>query len=276
MSKIDDTVFDELAEIWDAIITRTTHPVVKDFQKKERNFLDKTILDAPYNKIGLIEIGCGTGRLLLQYMNTRIDPIGHRGLKDEELRELQERIGYIIGIDASAAMIERTIQNLKNYELTNRYMNDTFLIQMDAIEIAENLPKFLSKHNLQNFPRIFFCMLCTLGNISMPKRSRILKAINEVMLPQDIFVASVWNRERFEDGIKMYQRFKRLIGDFTKKNVLRETAEIVTKTGYYSHWFYPSELEELVEKSGFRIEKMETPRDGRAGGFCVLIKAKKL
>jgi SAM-dependent methyltransferase len=276
MPKIDDTVFDELAEIWDEIISRTTHPIVKDFQKKERNFLDEVILDTSHNKIGLIEIGCGTGRLILQYMNMRIDPIGHRRLKDEELLGLQEKIGYIIGIDASAAMIERTIRNLRSYELTNRYMNDVFLIHMDAREIAEDLPKFLSKHNLQNFPRIFFCMLCTLGNISMPKRARILKAINEVMVPQDIFVASVWNRERFEDGIKMYQHFKRLIGDFREKNIFRETAEIVTETGYYSHWFYPKELKELVEKSGFRIEKMETPRDGRAGGFCVLIEAKKL
>ena len=36
-----DSVFDKLAEKWDKFITRSTHPIVKDFQRKERDFLDE-------------------------------------------------------------------------------------------------------------------------------------------------------------------------------------------------------------------------------------------
>ena len=154
-------------------------------------------------------------------------------------------------------------------------MKDVFLIRMDAVNLAKKLPKFLIKYGLQNYSRIFCCTLCTLGNIPMPKRIKILKAINKAMSPLDNLVVAVWNRERFEDGIKMYEPFKGLIGNFTDKSIFRETGEIYTEAGYYIHWFYAEELREQLEKIGFRVEKLETPKDGDAGGFCVLAVAKQ-
>ena len=98
---------------------------------------------------------------------------------------------------------------------------------------------------------------------------------NEATLLAILECLPVWNRERFDDGIKMYEPFKGLIGNFTDKNIFRETAEIHTETGYYIHWFYAEELREQLEKTGFKVEKLETPKDGDAGGFCVLAIAKK-
>jgi len=270
-----DSVFDKLAEKWDKFITKSTHPVVKDFQRKERDFLDEVILEAPGGKIGLIEIGSGTGRLLFQYIDTEIDPIGNRRLKKGDLLKLKEKIAYIIGVDNSTSMMEKSIQNLMDRNLINRYMKDVFLIRMDAVNLAKKLPKFLNRYGLQDYPRIFFCMLCTLGNIPMPKRIKVLKAINKTMSPLDNFVVAVWNRERFENGIEMYEPFKGLIGNFTNRNIFRETAEIHTETGYYIHWFYAEELKEQLEKTGFRVEKLEAPKAGNAGGYCVLAVAKR-
>lgn len=230
-----------------------------EFQKFERDFLDEVILSLTEELIVLIEIGCGTGRLLLQYVNPYSPLAGDRKISDAKRLKLATQIIHIVGIDSSNQMIRRLKQNLQKTEYTvSGTTNEVSIVERDAKELSSFLPALLKKKHRENFCRVFCIMLCTLGNMRKKTRKTVLQEIRKVMNPRDILVVSVWNRALFKRGVEeIYRKFTGLIGEFNEENVNYGEAEIVTNTEYYIHWFSRGELQELLSENGFEVEDIK-------------------
>lgn len=255
--------------LYDRHITFTKHETLRRYLKSERDFLDEAILGLPAESAVLIEIGCGTGRLLLQYIDPYSPLAEDRKITMAKRLKLASKIVHVVGIDFSRQMIRRLRQNLQKYNVSE-IGNEVSVVQRDVTQLSAFLPALLKKHNLENYCKVFCIMLCTLGNMRSQTRKTVLQEIRKVMNPGDVLIASVWNRTLFKKGVQeIYKEFTSLIGDFNEKNVNYEEAEFETEAKYYIHWFSKRELKELFGETGFKVEDISPKKTD----FFILVKA---
>lgn len=239
-------------DLYDRHITFADHPILNRFTNFERDYLDKAILHMPTESVVLIEIGCGTGRLLIQYIDPYSKLAKDRKIKRGEKIALAQKIQHVVGIDSSKYMIERLDANLQRYTSMEGITNGYTIENGDATQLNSVLPEILRRQNLEEHPKVFCIMLCTLGNMRKKTRITVLKEIRKAMTQSDILVVSVWNRALFKKGVhNIYGDFTGLIGEFSEENIDYKEAELETEIKYFIHWFSKEELKQLLTATGF-------------------------
>jgi len=259
--------WDRVAEDYDKSLTNryTAEEGSILYQQFEEDYIEQTIEDeAKKGKIILIELGCGTGRILKKYAN---DP----------------RVEYLIGIDFSEKMIECLF---KNFECVKELIGEKIIIVQDLAENA--FLSFNKNDGFKNTIPIAICMFNTLGNIEYEERRiEVLKRIKEMIGINGIGIISVFNRalmemditgtvecdryytdERIEKLIvppQLSKKYvKKIITPIFKKNhkvslhelgllsIDKQTGDIRTDD-FYSHWFDKEELQNIIKISGLKV-----------------------
>lgn len=178
-------------------------------------------------KTRLIEIGCGSGIACLPFVH---------------------QVRSIFGIDFSKKAIgdfQKKIQGKGSIQ--------AFPILGDAGQLGpllQNHPKW--DPNLAS-PRLFTCMMNTLGTMKPKVRSEVFQSIGTIYRPEtDAFFLVTFNARYFEEeginGFYKSESMRKLIGEI---QLCGNEPYSLLNDRYYSHWFPNDELERLLSNAGF-------------------------
>lgn len=265
------------------------NPELPDFfeecKRREQALLLDTLTECGKNHEGrpvtFVEIGCGTGRALLE----------------AALPELHEQTEYLIGFDSSWGMLKKAEENLREELFKARdddrrrgLLKRVAFCSMDAgtmdlhfregtlVDEASGTTLAWRPEGAQVDPdryresqKVFGCMLNTLGVIPDDERHHIVANMVNALGKGDYLVMSVFNGERFAHGAaalypllrgitqardETYEHFDEAQGVFS----------VSGSPGYFSRWFFPTaegrdiDYEHSVRGMVDRIERESSHR----------------
>jgi SAM-dependent methyltransferase len=229
-----------------------------NYQEFEQKYIDEVIGEAATkNKIVLIELGCGTGRIFANYID-------------------DDRIKYLIGIDFSEKMLKSL---LKNFESCRETAKEKLILAQCLAE--ESFISFDDNDEFRDTIPIVICMFNTLGNVEQyERRIEVLKRIKEMIGDRGIGIISVFNRDlmkRDATGSAECQRYytdERVQKLIVPPNIVekckiagaslleqkqlfiyQDSGDVRTKD-FYSHWFDEAELRNIIKISGLSVIEM--------------------
>ena len=170
-------IWDKIAPNFDAYISRTNNSLTIEYEKAEEKRLFEVILNRlKTDDLTIIEIGCGTGRLLLRVADAKLDKVpGAYTIK------------RFVGIDISAPMLELA---KKNASTTGDVIE---FVHADAREVNK-----IRKSIVENTAAIVFCVLNTLGIFFPQDRPGIISAMARLAGKNGTVFLSVFNAREFE------------------------------------------------------------------------------
>jgi hypothetical protein len=261
--------WNEIADRYDGWVTdNASLPFLRDFIRAERGFVRSYIGDlvTSDHEVCLVEIGCATGRAILDY-----PPPEHA-----------DAVKLLIGIDNAPAMVNAAehnrVQALKALRLSNQpadLMEKASFYELSAFALTTQIENgllhtpqslaslsprkgYLIDANVFNrSTRVYLCLLNTLGVISPKDRceSFVLHSLR-AMGEGDHLIVSVFDEARFDSTAPdLYSALSPMIGAFDPGNVdsANRAYEIRDDPGYYSHWFGAGELETLLKVGANRL-----------------------
>ncbi len=245
-------------------------------------------------EFSLIEVGCGDGRALLDYI-----PV-----------ELARHTAYVVGIDYARAMINAASGELRRLQQRNAFaaeysqmLNDrTAFFQLNA----EYMRSFFDDGRLRSFEqlleaapstgevsidasnyatstKVFCCLLNTIGVIeTSDRRVTFVEAMLSCLGVNDSLIITVFAAERFEDEARnLYGKLEEMINAEVTEvqfDVEKANFEVAGYPGYFSHWFTERELRRLIndaterlEREGRRFDSVKIEEMG-SGGYFVSIR----
>jgi len=205
---------------WGNAIYSGKVPIVFDVYKEELKFVDDIVSKGD----SLIEIGCGLGHFLLEFIN---------------------RVKYCIGIDISQDMLE--VARKRAAEMGAE--KNLFLINGDVVD-SENLVRKNLPEDFWNSRKVVCCVLNTLGVMKSDVRVNVLKEMRKLVGSNGVFVLILFDKADFADrGInEFYRNVPELCGSFDTDSVDFENGELHTDNGYYSHWFSREEVQNILKE----------------------------
>lgn len=299
-------VFDPVAiERWDHIAPRYTRFVtenvndiafLKDYTTEECKLVGECLssLVTGGHRLSLIEVGCGDGRAVLQYV-----PVA-----------LAEDTAYVVGLDYSPAMIQAAEVALNRRRLTpelqlpgaralarktsfyhldassmRRVFDDGRLVDLEQLQ-AGSLATMASEFDHATFAasqKVFCCLLNTIGVIEPPPRRA---AVVEMMLAalgiDDRLVLGVFAADAFEEHAPtLYRGLAEMLDTAVTEehfDVENATFRVDEAPGYYSQWFDEAQLLELVNAATLPLAEQgrafHPPQITRmdSGGYLVIIR----
>ncbi len=249
-------------------------PVLKRYEEWEKKQLDDFLATLTYRyDVALCEVGSGTGRLLLRYLDQGM------GVATPPLQlepdSAAARLTTLVGIDNSEEMLGRSKEKL-----------DAMLRESSVVASAKRPPKVIHIHadarkdlseyvvggrlnrekldelgtdareadDFDQSAKVICCMLNTLGIVEgASARRAILSSMKDAAGPKGHLFLSVLNGVGFLKHYKsIYEPLQELVGREHEWAVDKEAHVFRSKqSGYYSHWFEPQEIERLVRQAGY-------------------------
>lgn len=221
---------------------------------------DSAVLDRWFVEPGhLIDLGCGTGRLLVRF--------ARRGFR-------------VTGVDLSKHMLAEAQAKLLREQLTAQ------LIKADICQ----LPLSSREQNDELLPGSFdyaLCMFSTIGLIcGRENRLRFLRSVRQLLKPNGRLALHVHNRgfniQRHEGRVFLLSNFiKSMLGLVERGDKFLSNYRGIK--GMYVHVFTETEITGLLSEAGFTVSEilaLNNRRDGqlksgflrsiRANGFLIL------
>ena len=251
-----------------------TNPVTAEegsinYQEFEKEYID-TVIEAKTasGQIALVEIGCGTGRFLKEYVNNK-------------------KVKYLIGIDFSEKMLNCMA---KNFGCSLEQLGRRVIIVQGLAE--ETTIAFSRMPEFDKITIIAICVFNTLGNIESEKRRiQVLERIREMIGENGIAVISVFNKQLMQNDdtntaeFEKYYHDKRIEKLIIGPNIVKKEEKLIANSplrtefkknlnelelininklkgeirtpDFYSHWFGPNELRNLLKIAGLKIIDMK-------------------
>lgn len=260
-----EAVWNEVADLFDTYVTRTEIKPLLSYIQSEKFYLDKVIANCKGDCVSLVEIGSGTGRLLMRYLSKKqlLKEYADVNTDASIVEKFWNKLKIIVGVDCAEKMLEQTERNLEKHGLKQHLDNKLFLFKSRAeylrYGVNHNLDdtksRKLKQQGFWNHKRIVCNMLNTLGIMNPSIREDTLLEMKELAGPDGTIVLSVFDANYFTKGVEqIYTPLKGLVGDFSLGiNVDHLTSVFTTEKGYYSHWFTEEEITNLVREVGLKI-----------------------
>ncbi len=169
----------------------------------------------------LIELGCGTGQFL---------------------RPLSPQFAHVVGVDVSSIFLQRAAASLDGSGRIS-------LMRDDAADLSRVLSDTFGRHYLTAGPeRLVCCVMNTLGIMPKRSRQRVLTEIRSIRRPSDSVFLVFFDREHLAEAVEtFYKTSPGLCGPIRESDVDLENGDLrVISSGYYSHWFSVSEINDLM------------------------------
>lgn len=234
----------------------TSVRAARQYERYEDLYLDSVLEEAlRKGKVIFIELGSGTGRYLIRFGSRMVKDRKAAG-KYRENREIgrfyswnrsyAKNLSLLIGIDFQPLMIERSVELLANLRLGG-------LIGKRILPIVAAGQKFhLSLEKYKNALKVVSCVFQTLGNQKTAGlQVDLLKSMNELIEPNGKMIVSVFNRDEFDYGMKVfYPEVWPTVGDVLSTEEERKKGLLRTTRGVYSQWFSKHDVEQLFKEAG--------------------------
>ena len=283
-------IWNKAARDYEKYVTHSTNHFLKQYLRKEREFIKETIQEAAKTtgkKVTVFEVGSGTGRVAFDIADNRdLDPF----------------IKYIIGIDSAEEMVNQAIKlqleklrwNPNDPELSKRFSKIFFSV-MDALDLSNyiqdgkisqngSLPG-LEKINRDIFNqsvKVVILALNTLGVFRSTSRPDLLNDMRSIAGFDGYVIISVFSAKDFKYCAgKIYRSMLPLV-EATKKAdlIFGRTKELDksiyifrSKTGdYWSEWFTKEAFDKLIRNIG-QAEKTQAVLDEETKREIALISA---
>jgi len=251
---------------------------IRSFHEAE----EKILIDLLQNhverkeKIALIEIGCGPGRVIRRVAR----------LITERPTTWGDCIEYIVGVDFEIEMIERAIANLilkerkirdwtiygAAYEISTatgvplKEVRETLRKRVAFIDADARLP-FLQCESITPVVAIMFG---TLGNI--PKMERVLKTVSEMCWPKGETLIVGFDRAHHEIGSERYRKLaERQFKPLHETKWDDKSGVFESPGGFYSQWFSLPDIKKILHRY---FGKECAPEPISRSGFYVVAKPK--
>jgi len=275
------SIWDQVASDFDEFVTRSNISALADYITNEKLYLDNVIRECEEKSISLVEIGSGTGRLLIRYLQPAAieEEYKDHGNDPSVAKSVAEKVRLVVGVESSEKMIDETHRNLEKANLKRLADQRLFLFKARSeylhYFISQDLDTkeciALRKSGFWEDKRIVCAMLNTLGIMNRKTRKCSIKEMKEIAGENGIIVISVFDGSRFAEGVeKIYFPLSKFVGDFRPEiNIDYEKRVFTTAKGYYSHWFEENELEDLLKEEDLDI--VDLKRDPNS--LAIFIKA---
>lgn len=232
-------VWDKAAHYYDKYVTKSKYDRLILYKTGERERLFRFIRASiqPDDEVCLIDVGCGTGRLLVDTVQSFI------------VNENDRRVRALIGVDNSDAMIARAQRRVQS-EIKDAYARGLVqVINGDARTLSEDISHKMDVYTVRNSRKIVFCMLNTLGVFrdENDRRAVIAEMAKTAGSGGHIFL-SFFNAASFaKEAPPLYSGLMKIVGSFDPNTYpFAQTVDFANRD-YYSHWFQTSEATDLVK-----------------------------
>jgi SAM-dependent methyltransferase/uncharacterized protein YbaR (Trm112 family) len=251
---------------------RSSVPGARFYERYEDLILD-TIFDEyvrEKRKLIFVEMGSGTGRLLIRY-GARISndkPWRRYGVckpyrRDELKRyyvydkDYARNLQLIVGIEFQEAMVNLSVDLMRKMGLG--HMLGKRIIPIVGVGQYLNL-KFGEVDEFKNSSKLVTCMFQTLGNQSSRElQVRLIRTMKNIAGPGGKVVISVFNKKQFWSwGLPVFykQQVEPTVGNIDEKDPrvgeMEKKGILLTKKGVYSEWFYKEDLKALLDAVGLK------------------------
>lgn len=246
-------IWERIASIYDTNVTMTDNKILQDYTRMEKQFLADVVEEQTTN-VTVIEIGSGTGRVLIDLANRS---------------QISGKIDYLIGTDNASSMIDisknklmkepKYIQNKINFfhiegeEITDFFRNGT----MDISALKQRYGNTKETTNIQveaysKSKKIVCILLNTLGIMRPSIRESIINNMVRCAGKGGLVIISVFNANSFDKYAgKIYRELKDMVGNFKEPHAFNSTKhEFRSETGYFSNWFEEDKISQLMSKAG--------------------------
>ena len=213
--------WDDMSSEYDNCVENNSSPVISNFIEEEIRIISdicKKFIQ-PDKKYTIIDLGCGTGRVLFSLYGILGDSIAYCGL------------------DASEPMIQlsKTKQsklNLKNisfqnYDVTNSKIDELF--DNDSIKIP-------------------MCVYNTVGVIPVSKREQFFENMKRLAGNEGFALVSAFNGDDFTFASpQIYHPMKSMVKQIDANSFDEEKLAFRNSLGYYSQWFKKTQLQKFLK-----------------------------
>ncbi|NND86938.1 MAG: class I SAM-dependent methyltransferase [Nitrosopumilus sp.] len=216
-----DDAWDDMSSEYDNCVENNTNPVISNYITEEikiiANLCKKVVQHD--KKFTIIDMGCGTGRVLFSLQKILGDSIS------------------FFGLDASESMIQLskekqaklTIENIKflNYNITNPKIDELF--ENDSIKIP-------------------MCVYNTIGVIPIFKRKQFFDNMLRLAGKDGFALISAFNGDNFAFAApQIYHPMKNMVKRIDDDSFDEEKLAFKNSLGYYSQWFKKNQLKKFLK-----------------------------
>lgn len=275
-------LWSEVASIYDAYVTRTQNKWLEDFISEEQTLLEEAVLDTLADKadkkVSIMEVGCGTGRNLVQCALSK---------------RVMNRTEYMIGIDSAKGMVAAAFDKKSELDrlglfskaaadkiifllldaqcLTNYFYNGR--INMSTVASSGDNGKALTKIIAKRFDtsrKIVCNLLNTMGVMKLDTRKTVVREMLQSIGYNDKVLLSVFDADYMPTyAPALYKSIEKIVGDFRAEEAFDfKKFEFFTKKPYYSHWFTEQEIIDLVTSAGGICTRVSKIKAGGHFLFC--------
>jgi len=237
----------------------STPEEMRIFNESEDKFFDVALRNVVVfkKKTVFVEIGSGTGRYLVRCLKKTFTD-----------RTYSTYLSWIVGVDFSLKMIERSVEKIVNSipEFAASAGVDQRMVEKELIERVTLINADATRPFLQvegDVLTLVGIMFGTLGNLTPESREAVLHSMRKLIDHGGEGIITVFDAEDRNIGQLTYEAIKNLVGRELRWD--ESAGAFVTQDkGFYSHWFKEEEFIDLLKKSRF-TEILERGRIGERG-----------
>ncbi len=265
-TKRTENVWTRNAREYDEFVHRDSDlPFLRDFIRQEDALLEDLVAGAAQD-VTILEFGSGTGRTLI----------------DLALREdLKPKINLLLGIDHSQGMLDvarpkrdKARQGARDrvffFDLDGAHANRAFWNGKIRLHPSMNDDGHLKRASFQpsdyeRGDRFICCLLNTLGVLDATTREAMIRNMFNAAGDDDSVIISVFDRDAFRIYAReLYPHIHALVGKdkITDDSSYEDQLAEFRAGYYYSHWFAPDEIDNLVAQAGGMISHKWPIRTG--------------
>jgi len=248
--------WDEMAEIWENLPSRSPNRIIEHFHGRVENFIVEMFSDdiGPDSK-NVLDLGCGDGKLLRHMKNSYFSVLSDlfsKALKKEELIYLAYDTTFF-GVDISREMLKRAEERTKGsavFYVTDklpefkRKMKERPQFRFVEYDLRNGTP-FKKEGNFD------YVMITgnTIGNIESP--SVLLKYTYKILKSLGCLIIGSYNPKFMtEQFVNSYYRRLPSQIELLSFNPQEHTVYFDLE-GLFSKWYSKEELSELLRGAGF-------------------------
>ena len=213
--------WDDMSSEYDSCVENNTSPVISNFIDEEiriiSNICKKFI--QPDKKYTIIDLGCGTGRVLFSLYNILGDSITYHGLDaSEPMIQLSK---------AKQSKLNLKNISFQNYDVTNIKIDELF--DDDSVKIP-------------------MCVYNTVGVIPVLKREQFFENMKRLAGKDGFALISAFNGDDFAFASpQIYRPMESMVKQIDSDSFDEEKLAFRNSLGYYSQWFKKTQLQKFLK-----------------------------